>query len=401
MSFKTLFGISDEDPEKNPQKRNLVSNRQIAEIDHILLWSTLSLLAIGLIMVYSASIVISGESATTKHQSFYYAIRHCIFLCIGFVGAMVAFQLKIDIWKKIAPLLFFVSVVILALVLVPGIGKNVNGATRWISFGLFNIQPSELVKLFSVLYAASYVERKFDHMHELVIFLPILALIALLCFLLLREPDFGAFVVIISIFMGIFFLGGFRAGAFFGAIALLLISFALLILSSPYRRDRVFGFMDPWDDAFGKGYQLSHSLIAFGRGEISGVGLGASVEKLFYLPEAHTDFLMAVLAEEMGLIGVCVVILLFALIVYRAFSIGWQSVLLNKVYESLVSMGIGIWLGIQAFFNIGVNMGMLPTKGLTLPLMSFGGSGIVVNCIGLAILLRIDWENRNLIRKSR
>lgn len=401
MSFKTLFGISEEDPEKNPHKRNLVSNRQIAEIDHALLWSVLSLLAIGFIMVYSASIVTAGESAATKHQSLFYALRHGIFLAIGFVAAMVAFQIKIDFWKKIAPLLFFGSVVILALVLIPGIGRNVNGATRWISFGFFNIQPSELVKLFSVLYAASYVERKFDHMHELKIFLPILILIGILGALLLKEPDFGAFVVIIAIFMGILFLGGFRAGAFFGAIALLLILFALLILSSPYRRARVFGFMDPWEDAFGKGYQLSHSLIAFGRGEVSGVGLGGSVEKLFYLPEAHTDFLMAVLAEELGLIGVCVVIFLFSLVVYRSFSIGWHSVLLNKVFESLVSMGIGIWLGIQAFFNMGVNMGLLPTKGLTLPLMSFGGSGIVVNCVGLAILLRIDWENRNLIRKSR
>ena len=401
MSFKSLFGISEEDPEKNPRKRNLVSNRQIAEIDHALLWSVLSLLSIGLIMVYSASIVIAGESAATKHQSLFYVIRHCIFLGIGFVGAITAFQIKIDFWKKIAPLLFFSSVIVLALVLIPGIGKNVNGATRWISLGFFNIQPSELVKIFSVLYAASYVERKFENMHELKIFLPILALIVLLGALLLLEPDFGAFVVIISIFMGILFLGGFRAGPFFGVIAFLLAAFALLISSSPYRRARVFGFMDPWEDAFGKGYQLSHSLIAFGRGEISGVGLGASVEKLFYLPEAHTDFLMAVLAEEMGLIGVCVVIFLFSLIVYRAFKIGWNCVLLNKVYESLVSMGIGIWLGIQAFFNMGVNMGLLPTKGLTLPLMSFGGSGIVVNCIGLAILLRIDWENRNLIRKSR
>lgn len=401
MSLKSLFGISEEDPEKNPRKRNLVSNRQIAEIDHALLWSVLSLLSIGLIMVYSASIVIAGESVATKHQSLFYVIRHCIFLGIGFVGAITAFQIKIDFWKKIAPLLFFSSVIVLALVLIPGIGKNVNGATRWISLGFFNIQPSELVKIFSVLYAASYVERKFENMHELKIFLPILALIVLLGALLLLEPDFGAFVVIISIFMGILFLGGFRAGPFFGVIAFLLAAFALLISSSPYRRARVFGFMDPWEDAFGKGYQLSHSLIAFGRGEISGVGLGASVEKLFYLPEAHTDFLMAVLAEEMGLIGVCVVIFLFSLIVYRAFKIGWNCVLLNKVYESLVSMGIGIWLGIQAFFNMGVNMGLLPTKGLTLPLMSFGGSGIVVNCIGLAILLRIDWENRNLIRKSR
>jgi cell division protein FtsW len=212
--------------------------------------------------------------------------------------------------------------------------------------------------------------------------------------LLLKEPDFGAFVVIISIAMGILFLGGLKARLFAMLITLLLVAFAIMIVVSPYRRDRVFGFMDPWADAFGRGYQLSHALIAFGRGELFGVGLGGSVEKLFYLPEAHTDFLLAVIAEELGFVGVVVVIGLFALIVQRAFVIGRQCVTLDRLYPALVAMGIGIWMGVQSFINIGVNMGLLPTKGLTLPLMSFGGSGILANCIALAILLRVDWENR-------
>jgi cell division protein FtsW len=219
--------------------------------------------------------------------------------------------------------------------------------------------------------------------------------------LLLKEPDFGAFVVIISIAMGILFLGGMKARLFVVLIIVLGAAFAALIIFSPYRRDRIFGFMDPWADAFGRGYQLSHALIAFGRGELLGVGLGASVEKLFYLPEAHTDFLLAVIAEELGFVGVLVVILLFGLLIQRAFAIGRQAVALERLYSALVAQGIGVWLGVQAFINMGVNMGLLPTKGLTLPLMSFGGSGILANCVALAVLLRIDWENRQLMRGAK
>jgi cell division protein FtsW len=216
--------------------------------------------------------------------------------------------------------------------------------------------------------------------------------------LLLREPDFGAFVVIASIAMAILFLGGMNGKWFAGLFVLALVGFLVLILSSPYRMQRIFGFMDPWADPFGRGYQLSHALIAFGRGEWLGVGLGASVEKLFYLPEAHTDFLLAVIAEELGFAGVLVVVVLFAWLVLRAFAIGRQAVILERPYAALVAQGIAVWLAVQAFINMGVNMGVLPTKGLTLPLMSFGGSGLVVNCMALAVLLRIDWENRQLMR---
>jgi len=225
--------------------------------------------------------------------------------------------------------------------------------------------------------------------------------ILLVGFLLLREPDFGAFVVITTIAFGVLFLGGVNVRVFVLLAVVAVIGFVILIWTSPYRRDRIFGFMDPWQDAFGKGYQLSHSLIAFGRGEWFGVGLGGSVEKLFYLPEAHTDFLLAVIAEELGFVGVMTVVILFALVVQRAFLIGREAIKLERYFSGLVAQGIGLWIGIQSFINMGVNMGLLPTKGLTLPLMSFGGSGIVANCIALGILLRVDWENRQLMRGGR
>jgi cell division protein FtsW len=226
------------------------------------------------------------------------------------------------------------------------------------------------------------------------------AVILFVGFLLLREPDFGAFVVITAIAFGILFLGGINVRIFALLIVVAVVGFILLIWLSPYRRERILGFTDPWQDAFGKGYQLSHALIAFGRGELFGVGLGGSVEKLFYLPEAHTDFLLAIIAEELGLVGVLVVVGLFALLIHRAFAIGRQAISLERYFAGLVAQGIGLWIGVQSFINMGVNMGLLPTKGLTLPLMSFGGSGILANCVALAILLRIDWENRQSMRGS-
>jgi cell division protein FtsW len=253
-----------------------------------------------------------------------------------------------------------------------------------------------------VLYAADYTVRKMPLMSDLKkAFTPMASVMICVAFLLLNEPDFGAFVVIVAIAMGILFLGGMRAGWFLMLIAVMLVAFLLMIWLSPYRRERIFGYMDPWADPLGKGYQLSHALIAFGRGELTGVGLGASVEKLFYLPEAHTDFLLAVIAEELGFFGVLTVVVLFAVLIQRAFAIGRQAVLLDRIYAALVAQGIGIWLGVQSFINMGVNMGLLPTKGLTLPLMSFGGSGILANCVALAILLRIDYENRQLMGGGR
>ncbi len=376
--------------------------RQVAEIDYALLWSVLILLFAGMVMVYSASIAIAEAGRFTNHQPAYYLVRHGVFLCIGLVAAAVTFQIPLSLWQRYAPYLFMIGVVLLAIVLIPGVGKDVNGARRWLPLGFANLQPSELMKMFAVLYAADYTVRKINVIHDLKqAFLPMFGAMAVVGMLLLKEPDFGAFVVIISIAMGILFLGGLKARLFALLVVGLLIAFAVMIIVSPYRRDRVFGFMDPWADAFGRGYQLSHSLIAFGRGELFGVGLGASVEKLFYLPEAHTDFLLAVIAEEMGFFGVVAVIALFALIVQRAFAIGRQCVQLERLYPALVAMGMGIWIGVQSFINMGVNMGLLPTKGLTLPLMSFGGSGILANCVAMAILLRVDWENRQLMRGGK
>ena len=378
------------------------SRRMPAEVDLTLLWSSLILLLVGMVMVYSASIAIAEAGRFTGNHPAYFLVRHGVFLTIGLVAAGVTFQVPLSTWQKLAPWLFVAGFILLALVLVPGVGRDVNGARRWLSLGVANLQPSELMKLFAVLYAADYTIRKMPHMHDLKrAFLPMAGAMVAVGVLLLKEPDFGAFVVIISIAIGILFLGGMRARLFAILIAVLVVAFAVLIIVSPYRRDRIFGFMDPWSDAFGRGYQLSHALIAFGRGELLGVGLGASVEKLFYLPEAHTDFLLAVIAEELGFTGVVVVIILFGLLIQRAFVIGRQAVALERLYPALVAQGIGIWIGIQGFINMGVNMGLLPTKGLTLPLMSFGGSGILANCVALAILLRVDWENRQLMRGGK
>jgi cell division protein FtsW len=380
--------------------------RDNAEVDLALLWSSLILLFMGLVMVYSASISMAEGSRFTGHNPNYFVVRHGIFLGLGLITGVVAFQFPISFWQRHAQRFFMLGVVLLVLVLIPHVGKDVNGARRWISLGFFNIQPSELVKLFAVLFAADYTQRRFELMGDLKkafthAFLPMAMIILMLAGLLLTEPDFGAFVVIISICIGILFLGRLPGIIFGGMMAVLLAAFTAMILLSPYRMARMFGFMDPWANAFGKGYQLSHSLIAFGRGEFLGVGLGASVEKLFYLPEAHTDFLLAVIAEELGFLGVLFMIGLFALIVQRAFLIGRRNIVQDRLYHGLVAMGIGIWIGLQSFINMGVNMGLLPTKGLTLPLMSFGGSGVIVNCIALAILLRIDWESRVIARGGK
>jgi cell division protein FtsW len=317
---------------------------------------------------------------------------------------LFAFRVRVEDWQRAAPYLFVVTLILLAAVLIPGLGKGVNGAKRWLSFKGLNLQPSEMMKLFVVLYAADYTVRKQQFMHKLTKgFMPMAAAVGTVGLLLLLEPDLGAFGVIVCIAMGILFLGGIN-GIWFGGIGVTLVGvFGLAILLSPWRRERAFAYLNPWEDsnALGKAYQLSHSLIAFGRGELFGVGLGGSVEKLHYLPEAHTDFLLAVVGEELGFAGVLVVVLMFYWIVKRSFEIGRQAIALDLTFAGLAAKGVGIWIGVQAFINMGVNLGLLPTKGLTLPLMSYGGSGVLINCIGLAILLRIDYENRVLMRGGR
>jgi cell division protein FtsW len=371
----------------------------IAEYDHTLVWLAVLLLGLGMVMVYSASIAIAEGSRASGNQPMYYLLRHSAFIAVSIVLAAIAFQVPLRVWQRAAPYLFLFGLALLALVLVPGIGREINGSRRWLSLYFVNLQPSELMKLFVVLYAADYTVRKAAFMHSFRKgFLPMLIVMLLTGWLLLREPDFGAFAVITVIAMGILFLGGMNWRLFAGLIVMLVIGFVLLILASPYRMQRMVGFMDPWADPYGKGYQLSHALIAFGRGEWLGVGLGGSVEKLFYLPEAHTDFLLAVIAEELGFVGVAAIIVLFAWIVARAFAIGRRAAALERYFPALVAQAIGLWVGVQAIINMGVNMGVLPTKGLTLPLLSFGGSGIVVNCIAVAVLLRIDYENRQMLR---
>lgn len=379
--------------------KGAAAQQRPAEYDAGVLWSALLLLTLGLIMVYSSSIALAESARFTGGRTNYFLVRHLLFIVISLVAAMLVFQVPLRIWQQAAPWLCAGGMVALALVLIPGIGREVNGARRWLSLGLFNLQPSEFVKLAAVLYAADYTARKSELMHSFKRgLLPMLAVMLVVGWLLLREPDFGAFVVIVSIAISILFLGGMNGKWFAGLVLMLAVGFAALVLTSPYRMQRIFGFMDPWSDPFGKGYQLSHALIAFGRGEIFGVGLGASVEKLLYLPEAHTDFLLAVIAEELGLLGVVLVIALFSWLVLRAFAIGRQAVNLERPFSALVAQGIGVWIGVQSLINMGVNMGVLPTKGLTLPLMSFGGTGILANCIAVAILLRIDWENRQMMK---
>ncbi|AMP07208.1 putative lipid II flippase FtsW [Collimonas pratensis] len=381
-----------------------VQRSKMMEYDQPLVWVVVLLMLFGLVMVYSASIALPDSPKYSNYTNAHFLVRQAIFICVSLVAGLVTFRIPIATWQRWAPYLFVITLILLAMVLVPGLGRGVNGAKRWLSFRVFNLQPSELMKLFIVLYAANYTVRKQEVMHKLTKgFLPMTAAVGLVGLLLMLEPDLGALGVIVCIAMGILFLGGIN-GIWFGGIGAMLAGmFTLVIWLSPWRRERIFAYLNPWaeENALGKAYQLSHSLIAFGRGELFGVGLGASVEKLHYLPEAHTDFLLAVIGEELGFAGVLVVVMLFYWIIKRSFEIGRQAIAMEQTFAGLTAKGIGIWIGVQTFINMGVNLGLLPTKGLTLPLMSYGGSGVLINCIGLAILLRIDYENRVLMRGGR
>ncbi len=370
-------------------------------IDLPLLWVTLALLLGGLVMVYSATIALPDSQRFAAYSSTHFLVRHALALMMASIAALVAFAVPTRELQRWASWLFLLGLVLLVIVLIPGIGKVVFGARRWLPLGILNLQPSEVMKLAVVIYIADYTVRKQDHMHSFRKgFAPMGVAVALIGMLLLLEPDMGAFVVICAISMGLLFLGGVNGWIFTGLVATAITTFSVLILTSPYRRGRMFAYLDPFEpaNAIGKGYQLSHSLIAFGRGEIFGVGLGGSVEKLHYLPEAHTDFLLAVIGEEFGLVGVLVVIALMFWLVRRCIGIGRQAVALDRIFPGLVAQGVGLWIGAQAFINMGVNTGLLPTKGLTLPLMSFGGSGLLMNCIAIAIVMRVDFENRKLMR---
>ena len=372
--------------------------------DQPLVWVVVALLLWGLVMVYSASIAMPDNPKFAKYTHTYFLVRHAMWVVTSFVAALIAFQVPVAVWEKYAPWLFVASLVLLIAVLIPGIGKVVYGARRWISMGPFSFQPSELAKFAVLLYAADYMVRKMDVKERFFrAVMPMAVAVAVIGLLLLAEPDMGGFMVIAVIAMGILFLGGVNARMFFLIAGILLVAFSLMIALSEWRRERIFAYLDPWTEkyALGKGYQLSHSLIAIGRGEIFGVGLGGSVEKLHWLPEAHTDFLLAVIGEEFGLVGVIVVIGLFLWLTRRIMHIGRQAIALDRVFAGLVAQGVGIWMGFQSFINMGVNLGALPTKGLTLPLMSYGGSAILMNLVALAVVLRIDYENRTLMRGGR
>ena len=377
---------------------------RMMEYDQLLVWAILSLALIGLVMVYSASITLADGPKYANYSSNHFLVRHLISLGIAtFVGFWV-FKIPVKAWDKLAPYLFAFTILLLIAVLIPGIGKGVNGARRWIPLGLMNFQPSELMKFAVIIFAASYTVQRQEHLQSFVKgFVPMGLAVALVGLLLMLEPDMGALMVIGIIAMGILFLGGINAKLFGGLTLVGILIVAAVITLSEFRRQRIFAFLDPWqaEHAARKGYQLVHSLMAFGRGEWFGVGLGGSVEKLHYLPEAHTDFILAVIGEELGFVGVCVVILLFYWIVRRAFLIGRTALQLDRSFAGLCAKGIAIWIGWQAFINMGVNLGLLPTKGLTLPLISYGGSAILMNAVAFAVLLKIDYENRILMRGGK
>ena len=375
----------------------------ISSIDYSVIAVILALLILGLIMVYSASISL-GDSPKYQTSEGYFAVRHAIYIAIGLIAAFFVFKVSLSRWYLLSYPLGLFGILLLISVFVPGLGHEVNGSTRWIGFGPINLQVSEVVKFVSVLVISHFVVTRQAYMHSYTRgLIPVMLYIGAVAMLLSLQPDLGATVVISAIVLGVVFLGGLSWSIIipFGIVIFAVIVFSIAL--SPWRTARVFAYLNPWDieNQLGKAYQSTHSLIAFGRGELFGVGLGASVEKMHYLPEAHTDFILAVIGEELGLVGFTFVLLLFYWLVRRAFEIGRQAVRLESVYSGLVAQGVGLWIGVQALINIGVAIGVFPTKGLTLPLVSYGGSSIVVTLCALALLLRVDYENRLLMRGKR
>ena len=362
------------------------------DFDNALIFVTGALLIIGLVMVGSASISIADGKLG---QPLFYFNRQLIFAVTGLVLGTLVVSVRLEVWRQLAPLLLIIGVGLLVLVLIPGIGREVNGSRRWLPLGPVNIQVAEIIKLFSIIYVADYLHRHHGQLHGsfFKVFGP-LVLLGVAALLLLMQPDMGSVVVILSTVLAMMFLGGARLDVFAALMTIFAGLFAVLIWLAPYRLQRLQTFMDPWQDPFGSGFQLTQALIAFGRGDWSGVGLGSSMQKLFYLPEAHTDFLYSILAEELGLIGALSILVLFSVFIWRALAIGRAAELAGQVFGAQIAYGIGIWIGLQACVNMGVNMGVLPTKGLTLPLMSYGGSSLLLTCLAIALLFRVDLETR-------
>jgi cell division protein FtsW len=376
-----------------------VTSVQTEGLDTTVLWLMATLLLWGLVMVYSTTIGMSDNPKFANYTQLHFLSRHIISLLIASVAGLIAYQVPMSLWERAAPSIFIGALVLLVLVLVPHIGVVVNRARRWINFGLMQFQPSEFAKFATVLYAANYMVRKIELRENFVKAVwPMATAVAAMGVLLLSEPDMGAFVVIAVIAMGILFLGGVNARMFFLIGSVLLLTFFCMVAFNETRRERFFAFLNPFDPdyALGKGYQLSHALIAMGRGEIFGVGLGGSVEKMHWLPEAHTDFMLAVIGEEFGLMGVITVLGLFFWMVKKMIYIGRQAINMDRVFAGLVAEGVGIWMGFQMLINVAVNVGAMPTKGLTLPLMSYGGSAILMNLIAIAVVLRVDKENHEM-----
>lgn len=361
-----------------------------------ILFAVFSLMVIGSLMVFSASVSLSDSPkyATTETHFF---IRHMISLAAALICGYVCWHIPMKVWRRCAPVLFCLGVLLLIAVFVPGVGRKINGASRWIPLGILNLQVTEVMKIAVLLYAADFTVRKINYMHSIKKgFLPLLLVMVLVGFLVLKEPDLGAYFMMLAISMGILFLGGISIWIFFSILIGGFVLIATMIMAASWRAARFFAYLDPWEisNAQGKAYQLSHSLIAFGRGEAFGVGLGDAIEKQHYLPEAHTDFILAIIGEELGFVGVVVILCLFFWIVRRAIEIGRQAIHLEHFFSGLVAQGIAIWFGIQTFINVGVASGLLPTKGLTLPFVSFGGSALLSCTAAVAILLRVDYENK-------
>ncbi|AYF88292.1 putative lipid II flippase FtsW [Pseudomonas sp. JS3066] len=367
-------------------------SRRGIDIDFPLLAGCLSLLGLGLVMITSAS---SEVAAAQSGNPLYHMIRHLIYLSIGLGAGLITLQIPMAFWQRHGARLMLAAIILLVLVLLPGIGREINGAKRWIGFGLFNLQPSELAKLFTVMFIAGYMVRRQDEVREkLTGFIKPMLVLGPIAVLLLAEPDFGATVVLVGSCIAMLFLGGINLVRFIPLAGAVLAAGVLVMTSQSYRMQRLTNFVDPWADQYGAGYQLSQALIAFGRGEWFGVGLGNSIQKQFYLPEAHTDFVFAVLAEELGMIGALATVGLFVFVSVRALYIGLWAEKSRQYFSAYVAYGLAfLWIG-QVLINIGVNVGLLPTKGLTLPFLSYGGSSLVICCVSLALLLRIEWERR-------